>query len=38
MAPEVEQMHTPQRQGACLIIDIKEIRGSTTSGPVNVRM
>ena len=38
MSPEVEQMHTPQRQGACLIVDIKEIRGSTTSGPVNVRM
>jgi hypothetical protein len=38
MSPEVEQMHTPQRQGACLIIDIKEIRGSTTQGAVNVQL
>lgn len=37
MQPEVEQLHTPDRTGACLIIDVTELRGSSTKGPVNVQ-
>lgn len=37
LAPEVEQMHDPDRIGAALIIDVIELRGGTPKGRVTVR-
>ena len=34
-APEVEQLHDPQRSGAALIVQVDRITGSTPSGNVN---
>jgi hypothetical protein len=35
--PEVEQMHSPNRTGAALIIDVTEIRGSSPKGNILVQ-
>ncbi|HEY6496974.1 MAG TPA: pyridoxamine 5'-phosphate oxidase family protein [Trebonia sp.] len=37
LAPEVEQMHDPAREGAALIIDVTQIAGSTPQGAVLMR-
>jgi hypothetical protein len=36
LSPEVEQLHDPDRTGAALIIDVRELRGGTAKGAVNV--
>jgi hypothetical protein len=38
MMPEVEQTHDPDRQGACLIIDIKSIKCSIASQSIQVEL
>jgi membrane-associated protease RseP (regulator of RpoE activity) len=37
LAPEVEQLHDPAREGAALIIDVSEISGATPRGGVLMR-
>jgi hypothetical protein len=37
LAPESEQLHDPERHGAALIVDVKELRGGTPKGGINVQ-
>lgn len=37
LSPEVEQMHSPERTGAALVIDVAELRGTSPRGPVLVQ-
>jgi len=38
LAPEVEQLHDPDRLGAALLIDVTDLHGGTTEGSVNLQL